>query len=305
MGEIVDNKLLNKKEEIKDYYIKHYLNYSEIAKIYNTSQRTISYILQEVLKIPRIGNSAKKIINLELEIRELAKSGKSINYIANTLNIGRGLLTEYIKENNIYIKPYVPQVKPRNKKLYNKYKNKIQELLDDGYIKYQILQEIPELDSKSLQSCICQNPKFKEQHQDNYNLFMINLKNNSNATKFVQKMREKYYFEDLENEEWVQVKSNNLYYFSNMGRFKRYLPTYDCFRLFELKPCKNGYIDTRFGAMHRLVANAFCDGRSSERKEVNHIDGNKENNKYTNLEWVTPKENMRHAREVLDRKSVV
>ena len=48
--------------------------------------------------------------------------------------------------------------------------------------------------------------------------------------------------------------------------------------------------------VHRLVAMAFCqEGRTQDKIYVNHIDGDTFNNVYTNLEWVTPSENIRHA----------
>jgi len=47
--------------------------------------------------------------------------------------------------------------------------------------------------------------------------------------------------------------------------------------------------------LHRIVASAFVEGFTSERCYVNHKDGNKTNNLYTNLEWVTFKENIQHA----------
>lgn len=56
--------------------------------------------------------------------------------------------------------------------------------------------------------------------------------------------------------------------------------------------CKNG-IAIRFD-IHRLVAETFLD-KSEEKNEVNHIDGNPQNNKVTNLEWCTHLENVRHA----------
>lgn len=47
--------------------------------------------------------------------------------------------------------------------------------------------------------------------------------------------------------------------------------------------------------LHRLVLMAFNPIEGMENLEVNHIDGNKINNKLENLEWCTPSENQRHA----------
>lgn len=46
--------------------------------------------------------------------------------------------------------------------------------------------------------------------------------------------------------------------------------------------------------VHRLVAKEFIPNPKNV-EEVNHKDGNKQNNHATNLEWVTPKENTQHA----------
>lgn len=49
-------------------------------------------------------------------------------------------------------------------------------------------------------------------------------------------------------------------------------------------------------SIHRLVAIAFIDNPDPANKiQVNHKDGNKENNCYWNLEWVTQQENIDHA----------
>jgi hypothetical protein len=46
--------------------------------------------------------------------------------------------------------------------------------------------------------------------------------------------------------------------------------------------------------VHRLVAHTWCEGYS-DGMVVDHIDANKKNNHYTNLEWVTQGENEKRA----------
>ena len=48
--------------------------------------------------------------------------------------------------------------------------------------------------------------------------------------------------------------------------------------------------------VHRLVAQHFIPNPHNKR-EVNHIDGNKLNNNVCNLQWVTSSENKQHAKE--------
>lgn len=64
----------------------------------------------------------------------------------------------------------------------------------------------------------------------------------------------------------------------------------------RLQCIKNGKPYRYTSMIHRLVAQAFIPNSNPENKiEINHLDGNKSNNRAENLEWVTHEENMSHA----------
>jgi hypothetical protein len=108
----------------------------------------------------------------------------------------------------------------------------------------------------------------------------------------------------LETEEWRPVVGHEGWYeVSNLGRIRRTTPgpgTYPG-RILKTGAGGTGYQPVRVehegkwtsGPVHRLVALAFLPPTTSERTEVDHKDGNKQNNRPDNLEWVTHGENMR------------
>ncbi len=64
---------------------------------------------------------------------------------------------------------------------------------------------------------------------------------------------------------------------------------------------KNCLSERRY--VHRIVADAFH-GRAPDGHEVNHKDGDNQNCRADNLEWVTKKENAVHAVKVLRRGNI-
>lgn len=63
-------------------------------------------------------------------------------------------------------------------------------------------------------------------------------------------------------------------------------------------PRVNLYEGTKLhtATIHRLITLAYIENDNPKvKKEVNHKDGNKQNNSIDNLEWVTSSENQRHA----------
>jgi hypothetical protein len=109
-------------------------------------------------------------------------------------------------------------------------------------------------------------------------------------------------------EVWKPINGyEGCYEVSTFGRVKS-LDRYDSMKRFKigriLKPRKNqgGYLNVQISngvvikntAIHRIVALTFI-LNPNNYPEVNHKDGNKQNNHISNLEWCTRSQNEKHA----------
>lgn len=112
-------------------------------------------------------------------------------------------------------------------------------------------------------------------------------------------------------EKWLDAKGlEGRYEVSNYGRLRNKITG----NIRNVKPHKSntaagtpkvGYMRTpivsnrmiRIYYLHRMVMEAFCPVEGLEKLHVNHKDFDTTNNMLENLEWVTPKENMRYSRD--------
>ena len=96
---------------------------------------------------------------------------------------------------------------------------------------------------------------------------------------------------------WKDIKGyEGLYQVSNLGRvfkIKSNIIHLGCKGIYASISLRKNKISRTY-PVHFLVAQAFIPN-PNKYKEINHIDGNKRNNIYTNLEWCSHKENMQHS----------
>lgn len=110
---------------------------------------------------------------------------------------------------------------------------------------------------------------------------------------------------------WKDVIGYLGYYkVSNLGRIKS-LPrngTTNQEKILKPNVLKNGYCQVclqkdgkrKYKKVHRIVAEAFIPNQN-DYSQVNHIDGNKQNNNANNLEWCSASYNQLHSCYVLKK----
>jgi hypothetical protein len=97
------------------------------------------------------------------------------------------------------------------------------------------------------------------------------------------------------SEVWKEVDFHKGYYVSNYGKVINRQGKFLKHTLNKGYPqisiCGKSY------RIHTLVAKAFVPNIQN-KETVNHIDGNKQNNYFLNLEWLTSRENHIHATQI-------
>lgn len=104
---------------------------------------------------------------------------------------------------------------------------------------------------------------------------------------------------------WKDIKGfENIYQISNFGNLKS-LKKDKKGRILKNTNKKGDYFsvvlrnksNVKHTRIHRLVAETFIPNPNNY-PFVNHIDGNKQNNHFKNLEWCTAKQNFEHAKKI-------
>ena len=103
----------------------------------------------------------------------------------------------------------------------------------------------------------------------------------------------------MDDEQWREWPQDPRIMVSNMGNVISYksgvgrpLKVYHNNRGYQMVSAGSDHSPSRY--VHRLVAETWMPN-PNHYKEVNHINGDKDDNSVENLEWTTRSENLRHA----------
>lgn len=241
-----------------------------------------------------------------------SKDSRNIEYISKLLEINENILKSKIDEWKL-VKADEKHIKPSTIKRLNKNKSIIKQMLDSDY-------QIDDITEKTGIPSRTLSRYFKNDIdlEKSYELWKYRKKKQhiDNIEISIKKSSRDYIIEDIENEIWKPILGFENYFISNMGRVKTLSKRYNSYYLLKISGnsvTKRIYVDlkTKDGKrknlqVSRLVGHAFVDGFSEVNNTINHIDGNVQNNKADNLEWVSQAINNKKSYDDLKKqKSII
>jgi hypothetical protein len=248
--------------------------YLSLSICKNNTKKT--YNIHQLVALTYFGNkpSDKIIVNHK-------NGNKEDNRVDNLEYITYKENTAHAIENNLThkITKKVNQLDPKTFKILNTYGSILEAAEKNG------------IDGRHI-SCVCKGKRqttggFSWEYVDDIKLIFIQEDTNHKLIK-----------------EWPNylISKDGQVYSKRLGKYldPKTLPCgYQSVKLCKDTIMKDYYI-------HVLVADNFLEPSKVKRNllVVNHIDGNKSNNKLSNLEWLTQKENMNHYQYVL-KKNVI
>jgi hypothetical protein len=220
------------------------------------------------------------------------KEGRSYSYISRLLKIDRKALTNFIKEQKME-KANCSYLTPSNQKFANKNKDFIIACYTKGYTDKDIAKQL-NVTVDYFRNIAKKTPQIQKVRQ----IYLDSVGEKIRETR--QERNTYYHFEEIEGEEWKEIKGYPDYFISNCGRVKHYLKRYKCYRL--LTPSEN-QLSKRYHVaigqkrlqLARLVAHTFVDGYSKTNNTVDHINNNFQDNRACNLQWVSQLENNKRS----------
>lgn len=149
----------------------------------------------------------------------------------------------------------------------------------------------------------CENPNNytivdhidRDKHNDNAsNLRWVDASINAkNILPKIYKEKKKY-LGDFTEKAWKVIQNYPDYMVSENGEFVKIKNNY-----YLLQQKRNGYLrvllDGTYYSAHRIIWETFYNQTLSRKEEIDHIDGNKANNKIDNLRLVSHIDNMKNA----------